>query len=77
MTNQAIISKLSELPVDTLERWRLTLANSHIALSTFESATLTRLSLEQMADQINDALAIKELNRLKGYDVQDANWTFV
>lgn len=77
MTRQQTIEHLSELPQDLLERWRLTLSNTHIAISTFESGVMTRTSLEQMADLISDALAAKQLNYYKGFDIQDTEYSFV
>ena len=64
MKESQIISKLSELPVEVLDRFRITLA-----LAFEESYPSTRTKLMQMADLINRALEQKQLDYYHGFEI--------
>lgn len=55
-----IVTTLSELPQEILERWLLILSIAHQAEPNE--------GLKEIADAINEALELKQLNHYKGYE---------
>lgn len=75
MTNQAIISKLSELPIAELDNLRIMLSLA-LQPNYYPSKDFIN-ACERWAGRASGALELKQAERLRGYEAQDVDYSFV